>query len=53
VRSPPPAALLLTLLVEVVHADLRLGQALALAAPVPLSFALSKRWAFRSRPDSV
>lgn len=45
------AALLLTLLVEGVGTDARLGQALALAALVPLSFLLSKRWAFRVHPD--
>lgn len=46
-------AALLGLLVEIAGADPRLGQALALAALVPLSFALSKRWAFRLDPDAV
>ena len=38
---------LLALRVEGAGADPRLGQALALTALVPLSFLLSKRWAFR------
>jgi len=46
-------ALLLTLLVEGAGTDPRLGQALALTALVPLSFLLSKRWAFRLSPDAA
>lgn len=45
-------ALLLALLVEGVGLDPRLGQAIALSALVPLSFLLSKRWAFRLHPDA-
>lgn len=40
-------ALLLAAFVEGLHLDPRLSQALALSALVPLSFALSKRFAFR------
>lgn len=45
-------ALLLALLVEGLEVDPRLGQALALTALVPLSFVLSKRFAFRLHPDA-
>lgn len=43
-------ALLLALLVEGLALDPRLGQALALTALVPLSFLLSRRFAFRATP---
>jgi len=45
-------AVLLTLLVEGLGTDPLVGQALALTALVPLSFLLSKRWAFRLSPVS-
>lgn len=44
-------ALLLAGFVEGVGLDPRLGQALALSILVPLSFLLSKRFAFRIRPS--
>ena len=47
------AALLLAALVERLEVDPRLGQALALTALVPVSFLLSKRFAFRLHPDAV
>ena len=43
-------ALLLAALVEGLGTGPRLGQALALSALAPLSFLLSKRWAFRPTP---
>ena len=43
-------ALLLTLLVEGLGTDPRLGQALALAAVTPVAFVLNKRWTFRLQP---
>jgi len=46
-------ALLLTFLVEGLGTDPRVGQALALTTLVPLSFLLSKRWAFRLSPDAA
>jgi putative flippase GtrA len=46
-------ALLLAGFVKGLHLDPRLGQALALAILVPLSFVLSKRFAFGLRPDSA
>jgi putative flippase GtrA len=46
-------ALLLAALVEGFGLDPRIGQALALSALVPLSFLLSKRFAFRLRPDAA
>jgi putative flippase GtrA len=46
-------ALLLAALVERLEVDPRLGQALALTALVPVSFLLSKRFAFRLHPDTV
>ena len=44
-------AVLLAGLVEGLGLDARIGQALALSALVPLSFVLSKRFAFRLSPD--
>jgi putative flippase GtrA len=44
-------ALVLSALVEGAGVDPRLGQALALGALVPLSFLLSKRWAFGEHPE--
>jgi putative flippase GtrA len=44
-------ALLLAGFVEGIGLDPRLGQALALSVLVPLSFLLSKRFAFRLRPS--
>jgi putative flippase GtrA len=44
-------ALVLSVLVEGAGVDPRLGQALALGALVPLSFLLSKRWAFGEHPE--
>jgi putative flippase GtrA len=46
-------ALLLVALVEGIGLDPLLGQALALSALVPLSFLLSKRFAFRLGPDAA
>jgi putative flippase GtrA len=46
-------AALLTLLVEGFRVDPRAAQAAALTALVPVSFLLSKRWAFRLRPDAA
>jgi putative flippase GtrA len=46
-------ALLLAAFVEVLGLDPRLGQALALSVLVPLSFLLSKRFAFRLSPDAA
>jgi len=46
-------AVLLVAFVEGLGVDPRLGQALALSLLVPLSFLLSKRFAFRLRPDAA
>ena len=46
-------ALLLAAFVEALGLDPRLGQALALSILVPLSFVLSKRFAFGLRPDAT
>lgn len=46
-------ALLLAAFVEGLGADPRLGQALALSLLVPLSFVLSRRFAFRLSPDAA
>jgi putative flippase GtrA len=46
-------ALLLAYVVEVLDMDPRAGQALALSLLVPLSFVLSKRFAFRLSPDCL
>jgi putative flippase GtrA len=46
-------ALLLAAFVEAAGLDPRMGQALALAVLVPLSFVLSKRFAFRLGPDTA
>jgi putative flippase GtrA len=46
-------AVLLAGLVEGVGLDPRIGQALALSILVPLSFLLSKRFAFRLGPDAA
>jgi putative flippase GtrA len=46
-------ALLLAAFVEGLHLDPRLSQALALSILVPLSFVLSKRFAFRLSPDAA
>lgn len=46
-------ALLLAVLVEGLGVDPRIGQALALSVLVPLSFHLSRRFAFRLTPDAA
>ena len=46
-------AVLLAAFVEGLGLDPRLGQALALSLLVPLSFLLSKRFAFRLSPDAA
>ena len=46
-------ALLLAAFVEGLGLDPRLGQGLALSLLVPLSFVLSKRFAFRLSPDAA
>jgi len=46
-------ALLLAALVEGLGLDPRIGQALALSVLVPVSFLLSKRFAFRLGPDAA
>jgi putative flippase GtrA len=46
-------ALLLAVFVEGLGIDPRIGQALALSVLVPLSFLLSKRFAFRLSPDAA
>jgi putative flippase GtrA len=46
-------ALLLAAFVEGLGVDPRLGQALALSVLVPVSFVLSKRFAFRLHPDAA
>jgi putative flippase GtrA len=46
-------ALLLAAFVEGLGLDPRLGQALALGVLVPISFVMSKRFAFRLHPDSA
>ena len=46
-------ALLLAVFVEGLGLDPRLGQALALGVLVPLSFVLSKHFAFRLSPDTA
>jgi putative flippase GtrA len=46
-------AVLLAAFVERLGLDPRLGQALALSVLVPLSFLLSKRFAFRLSPDAA
>ena len=46
-------ALLLAVFVERLGIDPRIGQALALSVLVPLSFLLSKRFAFRLSPDAA
>ena len=47
------AALLLAAFVEGLGLDARVGQPLALCVLVPLSFLLSKRFAFRLSPDEA